>query len=85
MGSKNLHVLQFFTIIRRIATPSRNFARLLKKKKSAGLPACVEVVLVIHLMIVLASPIDCFCADLCFACIAPAGYSLSVAAWYTLR
>ena len=37
----------------------------------------------IHLAIALASPIDCFCADFCFACVAPAGYSLSVEAWYT--
>ena len=50
--------------------------------ESAGLPACFMDVLVIHLAIA-ASPRDCFCVDLCFACVALARYSLSVQAWYT--
>ena len=51
--------------------------------ESVGLPACFLDVLVIHLVIALASAIDCFCADSCFACLALSGYSLSLEAWYT--
>ena len=46
--------------------------------KSAGLPTYFLDVLAIHFVIVLVSPIGCFCADFCFVCVAPAGYGLSV-------
>ena len=50
--------------------------------ESACLPAFFMDVIVIHLVIA-ASPRDCFCVDLCFACVALARFSLSVQAWYT--
>ena len=54
-----------------------------KNVEDIGQPASLVDVLVIHLVIALASPVDCVCAHL-FACVAPAGYSLSVEAWYTI-
>ena len=51
--------------------------------KSAGLLARFGDVLVIHLVIVSVSPMDCFCADFCFVCVFRLGISLSVEAWYT--